>query len=76
MEYRSVMPEVVRTNRQFDLGDIGDKPSHLIRRHTQSLSAHVDRRLRYIENGEVVVAAEKEVVDQRRFAAANVYDGG
>ena len=30
MEYCAIMPEVVRTWFQFDFGDIGDKPTHLL----------------------------------------------
>ena len=48
MKYRSVMPEVVRSWFQFDLGNISDNPTHLVGGRTQSTFRDIDCGLRDI----------------------------
>ncbi|MFZ0737767.1 MAG: hypothetical protein WBL70_12605 [Candidatus Acidiferrales bacterium] len=70
------MPEIVGAMLQFDFGDIAGEPAQLFGRRTQSTPGEVDCRLRDIENGDVLVAAEKKVVNECGFAAAHIYDRG
>jgi len=58
------------------LRDIGDKPIDLFCVQTQPLLGHVDSGLRNIEDGNVLIALCKEVINEGRFASANVNDGG
>src|SRR5215470_17845156 len=61
VEYRTVMPEIVSMGFQLDLGDIANKPAHLLRSHTQSLFRDFDCGLRNIQYREVLVSAKEKV---------------
>ena len=43
---------------------------------TQAPLGHVDSGLRNIEDGDVLIAPRKEVINECRFASADVNDGG
>jgi len=64
MEYSAIMPEVVCKWFQFDFGDIGDKPTHLLRCRPQTALGEVDCDLRDIEDGDVPVSTEKQIVNE------------
>ena len=63
MEYRSIMPEIVGMWFQFNFEDIADQPPHLLRNRPQPLLCDFDCGLRDIEYGEVLVSAEKQIVN-------------
>lgn len=65
MEYRAIMPDVERVRFQFDLGDVADKPTHLLRGRTQPSAGQLDCHLRYVEDGNFLVSAYKQIVDER-----------
>ena len=64
MEYRAIMPEIVRTWLQFASGDITDKPMYLLGSRSQAALRVVDCALQDIEDSDVHVSAKKQVVDQ------------
>src|ERR1700732_93693 len=76
MEYRAIMPYVVGTWFHVDLGDIGDKPMHVLRSRTQSAPGEVDCGLRDVEDGDVLVSAKKQIINRGGFAAPPANDGG
>ncbi len=77
VKYRTVMPDIVGPVAQFRARDIGYEPLDLFRGQTQPLLGHVNSDLRNIEDGDVLVAACKEVInegalsEQARFQGAD-----
>jgi hypothetical protein len=76
MKHRTVVPHVVSSGLELCFRDIGDEPMDLLCGQTQSLLGHFDSGLRNIEDGDVLIAPSKEVINEGRFASANVNDGG
>src|SRR6266850_5721001 len=62
MEYGAVVPHVVAAWRELNLCDVGDEPTYLFCGQSQSILRHVDRGLRNVQDGDVLVAAREEVV--------------
>src|SRR6266478_4054297 len=75
MEHGTVVPHVVSVWRELNLGDIDDEPTYLFCGIPQPLLRHVDRGLRNIQYGDVLVAAREEVVDERGFTTSHINDG-
>src|SRR6266436_4101947 len=72
VKYRTVMPDIVGGVAQFRARDIGYEPLDLFRSQTQPLLGHVNSDSRNIEDGDVLVAACKEVINEGGFASPNV----
>ena len=64
MEYRAIMLEVVCTWFQLNFSDIGNNPTHLFRSRAQSLLSEVNGDLRDVEDGNVLVSANKQIVNE------------
>ena len=72
MEDGAVVPNVISAWREFHCGDVGCDPVNAVGSFFQTFLRHVDCGLRYIENGDVLIASCKEVIDESRFTAANI----
>src|SRR5712671_6158953 len=75
MKHRTVVPYVVSSGLELRFRDIGDEPMDLFCGQTQPLLGHVDSGLRNIEDGDVFMAPCQEVINEGRFASANVNYG-
>jgi len=65
VEYRTVMPEVIRVWFQINVRDIADNPMDLRRGRTQPALCEVNCGLRDIEDSDVFVPAKKQIVNKR-----------
>ena len=72
MKHRTVVPHVVSAALELCIGDNGDEPMDLFCGQTQPLLGHVDSGLRNIEDGDVLIAPCKEVINEGGFTSANV----
>src|SRR5207302_8001318 len=75
MKHRTVVPHVISSGLELCFRDIGDEPMYLFCGRTQPLFGYVDSGLRNIEDGDVLIAPCKEVINEGRFASANVNYG-
>jgi hypothetical protein len=75
VEHGAVVPHVVSAAFELCIGDIGDEPMDLFCREPESRLGHVNSGLRNIEYGDVLISLCKEVINEGRFASANVNDG-
>ena len=57
MKYGPVMPNIVCKRLEFRSEDIGNKPMNVVRSFSHSLLRDVDRGLRNIEDGDVLISA-------------------
>src|SRR5882724_9551308 len=55
MKYGPVMPNIVCKRLEFHSEDIGNKPTNVIRTFSHALLRDVDRSLRNIEDGDVLI---------------------
>src|SRR5713226_384257 len=76
MEYCAIVPYVVSPGCQLGFANIGDEPLDAFRGCPQPPFGHVDGSLRNIKHGDVLVSASKQIVNQRRFATANINNSG
>lgn len=74
VKYRAVVPDVVRTRLQLDSSNVRDEPADVSCGYPQSFPRYVDGGLRYIKNGDVLVSAREEIVDESGFAGADIDD--
>ena len=75
MKNGAIMPDVVSLRREVNGGDIADKPRHAFCRSAQSFLRYVNRGFGNVQDGDVLVAARDEIVNERRFAPADVDNG-
>src|SRR5712691_3768863 len=75
VKHRTVVPHVVSSGPKLCFYDIDDEPMDLFCGQTQPLFGHVKSGLRNIEDGDVLIAPCKEVINEGGFASANVNDG-
>ncbi len=75
MKHRTVVPHIISAVFELSIGDVGDEPIDLFCGQSQPLLGHVDSNLRNIEDGDVLIASCKEVVNEGGFAASDVDDG-
>src|SRR5207248_3191879 len=76
MEYCAVMPHIVSRRLKLRRSNIGDDPTHLGGSSPDSLHGRLDRGLGNIKDGDVLVSLSEQVIDQSRFTATDIDDGG
>jgi hypothetical protein len=75
VEHCTVVPHIIGAGLQHRLRDVIDEPMDMFRGRPEPLLVRIDGSLRNIENTDVLVSASKKVVDESRFATADVDDG-
>lgn len=55
MEYRTIMPKIIRTGQYVKLSHIREQPMDLVCSHLQALSRYFERPIRNIKNCDVPV---------------------
>ena len=75
MEDGAVVPNVICGGRELHFSNVGCDPVNAVGSFFQTFLGYVDCRLRYIKDGDVLIASCKEVIDESRFTTANINDG-
>jgi hypothetical protein len=75
VKHCAVVPDVVGVWRQTNLRDIADEPRYALSRRAQPFLGHRNGGFGNVQDGDAVVAAREEIVDERGFASSDVNDG-
>ncbi len=75
MKYGAVVPDVIGERLELRFRDIRSEPVDALRGWSQSLPGYVDGGLRDVQDGDVLVSAREEIIDQRGLTTAYVDDG-
>ena len=75
MKHCAVVPDVVGPALKLNFRNIGGEPADPFCGQSQPFLCHADSRLRNIKDGDVLITPRKKIIDEGRFAAANINDG-
>lgn len=75
VEDRAIVPKIVHPWGEFNFDYVTGDPLNAFGSCFQAFLGHIDCGLRYIQNGDVLVASREEVIYESGFAPTNVYDG-
>jgi len=75
MEDCAVVPNIICDWRELHCSNVGCDPVNTLDRFFQTFLRHVDCGLRYIKNSDVLIASRKEIIDESRFATADINNG-
>jgi len=76
MEYGAVVPNVVGATRKPNFSDVASEPLNAHSKFFQTFLGHFKCRLGEVEDGDVLIASGKQIVDERGFAAPDINDRG
>src|SRR5678815_1435982 len=68
VKHRAVMPDIIKTVWQLDLGDVSYQPGNFRGESPKPLLCNLKRSRRYIQNRDILISVGKQIIYQRRGA--------